>query len=266
MMKAYYVVLLFCVGLIACNPKQAEKPTEKEMKVETPDLKANYPSAIWDIFEAHGSLHNWRQYKSLIFETGSEEEGWEKHSTDLNSRLASIEASNYSMGYDGSNVWIKQDTAAYKGDPRFYYNLMFYFYAMPFILGDEGIQYTQVDPVTIQDQTYEGIKVSYNAGVGTSPEDEYIVYYDPATKKMHWLAYTVTYFSKEKSENFNIVHYTDWAETNGLLLPTEMAFYRFPNNQLGEARGSSSFKGVQLSKEMSKPADFQMPEGAKVIE
>ena len=53
---------------------------------------------------------------------------------------------------------------AIKGIPKFYYNLMFYFYAMPFILADDGIVYEDVKPLDIEGKSYPGIKISYESG------------------------------------------------------------------------------------------------------
>ena len=68
-----------------------------------------------------------------------------------------------------------KDKTAYEGNPKFYYNLMFYFYAMPFILADDGIKYTDAEPLVFEGKSYPGIKISYEAGVGESPEDEYVI-------------------------------------------------------------------------------------------
>ena len=53
---------------------------------------------------------------------------------------------------------------------------MFYFYAMPFILADDGIIYEDVAALKFEGKSYPGIKISYESGVGESPEDEYILY------------------------------------------------------------------------------------------
>ena len=80
---------------------------------------------------------------------------------------------------------------------------------MPFVLADDGITYTNVEPLIVEGKEYPGIKISYEAEIGESPEDEYIMYYDADSNKMAWLGYTVTYFTKEKSKDWHFIKYAD---------------------------------------------------------
>ena len=82
------------------------------------------------------------------------------------------------MGFDGNSTWLDQDSTYFKGNVDFYYNLYFYFYAMPFVLGDNGILLEDAKSISFQNKDYKGIKVSYEANVGSSPDDNYILYYD----------------------------------------------------------------------------------------
>jgi len=75
------------------------------------------------------------------------------------------------------------------GNPEFYYNVMFYFYAMPFVLADDGIIYGDIAPLEFEGTAYPGISISYKEGVGSSSKDEYFIYYNPETYQMaiKWL-------------------------------------------------------------------------------
>ena len=125
-------------------------------------------------------------------------DGKETHTTNLYSRKDRIDASNFSMGFDGEQVWLLDENGNYKGDPVFYHNLIFYFYAMPFILADNGIVYGETEDLVFQGKRYPGIRISYEVGVGTSYKDEYFIHYDPETYQMTWLGYTVTYRERGK--------------------------------------------------------------------
>ena len=138
-----------------------------------------------------------------------------------------VKANDYALGYDGKEVWIQQqDSTAFKKDPAFYYNLFFYFYAMPFVLADDGIIYNDADSMVYEGVSYPGIKISYNTGVGVSPEDNYFVYYHPETYQMAWLGYTVTYFSKETSSKVKMIRYNDWHNVDGFVLPKSITWYK----------------------------------------
>jgi hypothetical protein len=97
---------------------------------------------------------------------------------------------------------------------------------MPFVLADSGIIYTKVDDLVFENTNYTGYKIAYNANVGNSPEDNYILYFDKETNKMAWLAYTVTFNSKQPSAKYNIIRYANWHNVNGLLLPKEITWYK----------------------------------------
>ena len=185
----------------------------------------------------------------------------------MKSRKSLIDAETFLIGNDGTDVWLKEkDTTSYKGNARFYHNLMFYFYAMPFVVGDDGINYELVDSLEFERKQYPGIKISYEAGIGDSSEDEYILYYDAETHKIAWLAYTVTFYSKEKDSNFRLIRYTDWQEVNGLQLPSLLQWHIYKDGEIGNVRNEVQFVNVSLSKEKPNDTLFAKPDTAKVIE
>jgi hypothetical protein len=212
-MKKLTALLLFTVLFISC--KEEEKKEKKNNK---------YPGAIAKTFEVHGGLDAWKKAKTLSFNIGKE-----AHTVDLQSRKTIIKAPEYSYGFDGKEIWVS-DTTAFKKDPKFYYNLYFYFYAMPFVLADDGIVYSEANPIEYKGVKYPGIKISFKENVGTSPDDNYFMYYHPKTLKMEWLKYSVTYFSKKASKKFNLIKYNKWVNVNGFQLPEELIWYKQDEN------------------------------------
>jgi len=251
------------VIIFSCKQNDKTKEYKKEI-LEVPT--SIYPKNISKVFEAHGGLTNWNALQSLEF-TMEKPNGNEITITNLKSRKSLINTPNHTIGFDGNELWLlNKDSTAYKGDAKFYYNLMFYFYAMPFVLADDGIVYKNVEPITFEGKTYPGIHISYNSGVGESPEDEYILYYDKTTNKMAWLAYTVTYFSKEKAQDFHLIKYDTWQMVNGMLLPKTLKWYGFEHKKVGEFKREMSF--VKVSTSQNKPEDsmFIKPNNAETIE
>ncbi|WP_431166222.1 DUF6503 family protein [Tenacibaculum halocynthiae] len=234
-MKKIILVILVLVVFISCN-----KSVKKQK------IKKSYPESLDKVIEKHGGIDVWKSYKTLSFTVKNEE-----HTTELNSRKAVVSTDKYSLGFDGENVWLKeQDSAAFNGNPEFYYNLYFYFYAMPFVLADDGITYSETKPLEFEGVSYPGIKISYKANVGTSPDDNYFIYYHPETYQMEWLGYTVTYFSKKPSSKFNIIRYNDWENVNGLVLPKSITWYKKngEGNPLEPTREPTQFSSALLSK------------------
>lgn len=257
-MKNITFLLLITVLFISCKQETKTSNSSKEI-IKT------YPKNISKIFDAHGGLNNWNELKLLEF-TMPKPNGDEVTLTNLKSRESLIKMPFHNIGFDGKDIWLqKKDTVAYQGDAKFYYNLMFYFYAMPFVLADNGISYQNVEPLIFEEKSYPGIKVTYNAEIGESPKDEYILFYNPETYKMEWLAYTVTYFSKEKSEDFHFINYSNWQIIEGIQLPKTLTWYNTENNLPTTKRNDVTFKNVSASKTKLENSLFQKPENAEII-
>lgn len=255
--------LSLIVLIFSCKNKTAPTIDYSE---ETLDVTTSvYPENITKIFDAHGSLDKWNTMKALEF-TMKRSNGDEVITTNLKNRRSLIEMPNHLIGFNGEDVWLKnKDTATYNGNARFYYNLMFYFYAMPFILADDGIIYEDVDALDFEGKSYPGIKVSYEGGVGESPEDEYILYYDADSHQMEWLGYTVTYFTKEKSKEWHFIRYSNWQNIDGLVLPETLTWYNIENNLPATMRSDLKFTDIKISKEKPEDGIFEVPNGAELI-
>ena len=256
------LTLFLFATLLCLSCKQHKKETIDYSKEHLNVTTSIYPENISKIFEAHGGLDKWHTMQSLEYTT-VKPKGNDVTMTNLKNRKTVIQMPKHDLGFNGKDVWVKnKDTLVYKGKPRFIYNLMFYFYAMPFVLADDGIIYENVEPLTVDHKSYPGIKISYDAGVGEAPDDEYILYYDAETYKMTWLSYTVTYFSKEKSKTFHYRKYSEWLTVDGLLLPKVMERYKSENNQPKELHSVNTFKDIKLFKEAPDNKLFEIPDGA----
>lgn len=213
-MKKILIILLVVVAY-SCNNKSKKEIKKVEVNQET------YPKELGKVFDKHGGIKSWRKAQVLSFNIGGE-----ALTSDLLSRKIVINAPKYSLGFDGTNIWSSEDEkGSLKRDPAFYYNLYFYFYAMPFVLADDGIIYEKTNDLVFEEVNYPGYKISYKANVGTSPDDNYIIYYNPKTYQMEWLAYTVTFKSKQPSEKYNFIKYNTWENVSGLVLPKEIIWY-----------------------------------------
>lgn len=253
LLPAILILLLF-----NCN----DNSNKKEAQIDDDSNSENqisYPDEIMKVFQAHGGLDKWNNMRTLEF-TIQNEEGDERILTSLSTRKSLIETAKFRIGFDGDSVWLEQDSAYFKNDPKFYHNLMFYFYAMPFVFADPGINYTNVKPFEFEGNSYPGIKISYNDGIGDSPEDEYILYYDGKTHKMQWLSYTVTYFSGDKSQDFHYIKYDQWQEIEGLLLPKTLQWYNVEGDSITSTRNERVFKNVRLSKDELPDSTFKKME------
>ena len=259
--------ILFLVFLItACkNETKTESTVIEDVKAE--DITTSiYPESITKVFDAHGGIDSWNKMQTLSF-TMKKPNGNEVTTTNLKTRAELIESPTYTLGYDGRVLWVNEkDGNEYKGNAKFYKGLMLYFYAMPFIVGDNGIIYEDAEPLTFEGKTYPGILISYEAGIGASPDDQYIIYYDAETGQMEWLGYTVTFGKDAKSKDFHFIRYSNWHTVNGIVIPKNMDWYKYENNLPTEKRNTIEFTDVVVSEKAPEGSIFTRPETAKVIE
>jgi len=261
-MKNLIGLLLILVVTISCQQ------TKNKTDYSNDDLEVTtsiYPESITKVFDAHGGIDNWNKMKTLAF-TMERPNGKEVTKTNLKTRAELIDAPTYMMGFDGDSLWVKpKGEDEYKGNAKFYKGLMMYFYAMPFIVGDSGIIYEDAEPLAFEGKTYPGILVSYEAGIGVSPDDQYIIYYDSETGQMEWLGYTVTFGKNEKSKDFHFIRYNNWQKVNGLTVPKSIDWYTYENNKPVEKRNTVEFLDVVLKEEAPDNTLFAIQEGAKVV-
>ncbi|MDN3665686.1 DUF6503 family protein [Algibacter miyuki] len=258
-------LLLLTISMFSCKNETKKETVKAETTAEeTAAPTKNYPEALVKVFDAHGGLETWNSMQSLAY-TQVKDDGNVSTITNLKNRNIVVDMPDHTIGANSNDIWLNsKNDKAFKGNPRFFYNLMFYFYAMPFVLADDGIIYSDAESITFEGVTYPGIKISYENGVGESSGDDYVLYYNPTTYKMAWLGYTVTYFSKEKSSELHFRRYTDWQTVNGLELVESMEGFTTENNAPGKSKRKDVFTDVKLSQTAPDNAIFETPETAEI--
>lgn len=264
-MNMKLVLSLLCIAVLSCNEAPKEKRTDAVTSIKVAKIDdSKYPEVLRKIFDVHGGLAAWKSKRTISYEM-PKVDAIEKQTIDLYSRNEKIEMPGIIMGSEGGDIWLLDEEEAYEGDAVFYHNLMFYFYAMPFVIADDGINYSEAEALEFDGVSYPGIRISYRDGVGLSAKDEYFLHYNAETFQMEWLGYTVTYRSGEKSDNIKWIRYNDWMEVQGLLLPKSLTWYDYEGRTIKEARAPLEFENVTL-RETPASADFYAkPEGAKVV-
>jgi len=252
-------------GLWGCT--SAESPTTTATATETTTATTTPPTsgdALDAGISAHGGIDRWRTYGTLEYDF-QKGETREHHTIDLNSRKLLVTGDGYTIGFDGDEVWVMPDMDAYSGRPRFYSSLNFYFFGIPFVLADPGTIRESLGRSAVLDKPYDVMKVSFEPGVGDSPDDYYIAYTDTATHLVDLLLYTVTYRSQEASENYHARTY-EWQEVDGLIVPSKMSSYKWNSEDgvLGEHRSDAYFSNVTFRRERPDEGLFVMPEGAAI--
>ncbi|WP_420317389.1 DUF6503 family protein [Ekhidna sp.] len=254
-----YLTILSLSVLIACQPNNQKDIPEEAVQAESIyNEPGHHSESLTKVMHAHGGYEQWSKMKSLSYMKGEE-----STITNLQNRKIRLESPKQTIGFDGEVVWVTPDTID-ASRARFYHNLYFYFYAMPFVVGDPGAFYEDVEPRELSGKTYNGIKISYGENIGDAPDDNYILWYDPETNKMEWLMYTVTYRSGEPSNTYKLIKYDQWAEVNGLLLPTAIQWHQFKDDSVGEMSNKVRFEDIKITEEVPSDSLFVMPVDAQI--
>lgn len=264
-MNKIFVSIFISVIVFSCDKKSsinADDNNQNAPKAEEMG-KEKLPEAFDKSLNEHGGLDVWRSYGKLSFDKISNGER-ERHTVDLKNRKTRIEKdSSWTIGYDGKEVWVAPNKEAYPGrSARFYYNLHFYFFGIPFVLADPGTKHEYLGKSTVDGETYEVVRVTYEDPVGDTPEDQYVMYYDTDTYLLSFINYSVTYYDKSRATEYNALKFEDWQEVNGLKVPTGYTGYVWEDSTFGKERYSVNFENVVFEKNQPDSALFTIPAGA----
>lgn len=257
-MRFLFPSILITIFCISCQPgKQQEQPV---------DYYSNFPMDYQEVLRTHGGLEKWKGFKTLEYDLKHQNDSvpTEHYTLDLISRKDLTVADSFKIGFDGKEVWVAPNRAAFKGrSARFYHNLYSYFLTIPFIVSDPGVNYS-TDTLTLDGKLYDAIKVTFNEGVGDADDDYYQMLIDPQTHRMEKLLYTVTYYSGEAHENYNALSYENFIDVNGLQLPSKLVGYKYSAGKTGDKRYEVTFHNLTLKSESPDQGIFSMPAGAEI--
>ena len=213
------------------------------------------------VLEAHGDWGQWIQAKAMSFtmihETNLTQE---THFINLDSRKIRIDANNFQMGFDGQKTWISPNRESFGGQSvRFYHNLYFYFYAIPYVFTDPGITVKKVESRTLNGKSYPTFQVTFESDKGDSPDDEYYMLINEETNRLEYLLYTVTYFGNA-SPSLNALKYEDYRNAEGLYFPRIITGYNLEGDNTTNVRIQVSFADILLLKDEFEELIFEKPE------
>ncbi len=253
-------IVLFTIVACATPGDTSQQAQQAPASTET---TREFPPTLAKAFEAHGGIDAWDQMQALEYDI-VKEEGNEHQLIDLKSRKVLLTTADWTIGFNGEEVWVTPDSAALgRRNARFYHNLVFYFFALPYVAGDPGVNYEDLGPAEVRGQSLDRILLTYNAGVGDAPEDKYILYFDNQGI-LKLINYSVTYYDASRADRFNAIMFDDWTEVNGLLLPKTHIGYRWEGDSLGAERYVRRFDNLKISPEAPDASLFAMPEGAYI--
>lgn len=237
-----------------------------EQKDTTPDPRLEQPEEFKKLLEAHGDWSKWIDAKAFSYAMVHETNlAWENHYINLTDRKVRVDADTWQIGNDGKKVWISPNRQAFQGrSVRFYHNLYFYFFSIPYIFTDPGVNVQKTENKLVNGVSYEAFEVSFEPKVGDSPNDKYYMLIDPETGKLAWLLYSVTFYDQSNTK-MNALKYEDYRDAGGLVFPRVMTGYQFENDSTRRISYQVSFSDVLLVNEEIDEDFFAMPKKNAVV-
>lgn len=128
--------------------------------------------------------------------------------------------------YDGRSAYLAPAAADFARG-RFHVLTWPYFLAAPFKLSDPGTRLTAGEDLVLEDATYPTARLSFDAGVGDTPDDWYHLFRDPHSDRLVAMGYIVTYGKSrtEAEKKPSIIVYRDYQAVEGIPISLRWDFY-----------------------------------------
>ncbi|MFQ5777539.1 MAG: hypothetical protein ACE5IP_05985 [Terriglobia bacterium] len=191
--------------------------------------------AVARMIETHGGLEKWRLAPTVSFEDALQpadapspmvsrvtvEQGARRAYLDFHEMGARI-------SWDGEKAWGENWQGPYP--PRFLALLSFYFANLPWLAADPGVNLSEPGTGRLWDDPteYITVKMSFEAGVGDTPDDYYILYIDPNSYRLRAADLAVTYagiLPPDVKAITEIIVYDEFATVDGLTVPVRASVY-----------------------------------------
>lgn len=226
---------------------------------------------IDSMIAAHGGLEAWRTKPTVSFTDWFGRPGSEatpsRVSVEQSRRRAYIDfpGTEMRLAWDGDQAWSENWQAPYP--PRFLALLNYYFLNLPWMARDPGVVLAEPGTAMLWDdpKEYLTVRMTFDAGVGDTPDDYYVLYVDSESHRLKATEYAVTYQALlpegVEAGNPHILVYDEWIEVDGLLVPARYTIYELDQKVFGTCKIEDwSFT------EPFDEARMTMPEGAVVDE
>ena len=147
--------------------------------------------------------------------------------------------------FDGRQAWISPASAE-AAMARFHLLTWPYFLAAPYKLRDPGSLLTPHGRHPIDGIDHVTARLTFDSGIGDTPDDWYVIYEDPETSRLAAMSYIVTYGTtvQEAGQEPHAIVYEDFEEVDGAAISTRWTFHHWT---LEKGPGSPLMAGAQLA-------------------
>ncbi|MFB9053307.1 hypothetical protein ACFFVB_09480 [Formosa undariae] len=233
---------------------------------------------LWSAMEAHGGLEKWYSngYFSFHFDykplngKGIRDSYQTIDTWSNKARHNSITDPSNTYGWDGEEAWVKaKDSTSFEYDTKFWALTPLYFSGQPFVLDGEGVNLELLPEVEFKGTLQKVVKATYDAGVGSAPDDYYILYINSKTNLVDAFKYIVSYpeYFPEGGHAPEKITVTQGTTTvDGIVLAKGFKTYwsAEAKDGLGEYITDINVSDISFSPTVTDNF-FSKPEGAKVL-
>jgi len=241
------------------------QPTEEPTSQPISDAGMSEAEAIAAATESAQGAEAWEAHDSfatdIVIEMGGEMrvDGTVTMKTDMSRTRIDLNDGT-TMIWDGDRAWV---TPAEANSPMVRFSLLTWpwFIAAPFKMRDPGSEIESLGTQQHRGWGHTATRMTFDEGVGDSPDDWYINYHCPNTDKLLAQAYIVTYFGSEEPEP-HAIEYGGFQTVDGVLLASNWNFVDWSEEEgpHGEARGNAALTNMRF---LTPEANFYAPpEGA----
>ncbi|WP_452230958.1 hypothetical protein [Lacinutrix sp. MEBiC02404] len=250
-------------------------------RVEKANKRLNTTEAgkvLWNAMKAHGGLDKWYGNGYFSFRFNYEpvdgkgiRDSYQTIDTWSNkARHNSIADSTSIFGWDGQESWVKaKDSASFAYDTKFWALTPLYFSGHPFVLDGEGVNLELLPEQEFQGSMQKVIKATYDAGVGSAPDDYYILYINTKTNLVDAFKYIVSYpkyFPNGGHAPEKITVTQGTTTVDGIVFATGFKTYWSTTDKDGLGQYITKITVSDLSFSPTVEENFfSKPEGAKVL-
>jgi len=265
-------ILIYLAGIIvlsACgnaSNKEREKESNAQEETEASSESAQFVNQIEKAHKKSSFLRKGAlQFDmKLIFGGKLRFDGSIKMTP--NGDMVKMQDSSRTIYWDGATVKLSPDTASEAG-ARFDVLTWSYFFAAPFKLSDPGVNHEYLGSSPLAGESFKATKMTFDQGVGDSPDDWYIVYKNQENDLLAAMAYIVTYSKSQDvaEQDPHAITYEAYTDVDGIPFATQWNFWSW-NSQgetqklLGEAI-ISNINFIEFEK-----GDFIPATASKVVE
>lgn len=272
-----YAPLVVGLALVAaaCGPAPEHEPSGEPASASPSSAMASgateaNPAAelAGPIEQAHG-VDAWRDHDALeadvavTFGGDTVFAGRMLFPTDLSASRLETDSGVVAV-FDGDAAWV---SGGEMPGARFHLLTWPYFLAAPMKLRDPG---THLDPLpdaplsADDDALHRRARLTFDEGVGDSPDDWYVLYRHPETDRLTAMGYIVTYSTptEQAEQEPHAIVYQGFETVDGVEIPLRWSFYDWSDQAgiSGEPIGSAELSNVRFV--TPPPNAFEAPEGA----